>query len=168
MQYIQYYDSPLGKLMLTADEYGLTGLLFENESYILDPDHTVSDCPALLSAKSWLNIYFSGKTPDFIPELHLCGSAFQKEVWKLLIDIPYGEVTTYGELAKQIAQKRGIARMSAQAVGGAVGSNPVSIIVPCHRVVGSGGNLTGYASGLDNKIALLKQEGHDMKHFHMP
>jgi methylated-DNA-[protein]-cysteine S-methyltransferase len=90
------------------------------------------------------------------------------EVWELLLKIPYGSITTYGDLAKQIAQQRGISRMSAQAVGGAVGSNPVSIIVPCHRVVGTNGNLTGFASGLDNKIALLKQEGHDMSKFSMP
>ena len=90
------------------------------------------------------------------------------EVWELLLKIPYGKNTTYGNLAKQIVQQRGISRMSAQAVGGAVGSNPISIIVPCHRVVGANGNLTGYASGLDNKIALLKQEGFDTKHFFIP
>ncbi len=168
MQYIHYYESPIGQILLTADEQGLTGLLLQGEEWPLAVEHTESAIPAIKEAIRWLDIYFSGQTPDFIPALHLTGSAFQEEVWNLLLKIPYGEVTTYGNLAKQIAQKRGISRMSAQAVGGAVGSNPVSIIVPCHRVIGATGNLTGFASGLDNKIALLKQEGHDMHQFYVP
>ena len=130
--------------------------------------HTEVITPSIAESIRWLDIYFSGNTPDFIPSLHITGSPFQKEVWELLLRIPYGKVTTYGDLAKQIAQQRGISRMSAQAVGGAVGSNPVSIIVPCHRVIGSNGNLTGFASGLDNKTALLTIEGHDMSKFSMP
>ena len=168
MQYIQYYNSPMGKITLLADELGFTGLLFENEEWTLESENTESSCPAIDEAKTWLNIYFAGNRPDFTPAIHMKGSSFQEEVWKLLLKIPYGEVTTYGDLAKQIAANRGISRMSAQAVGGAVGSNPISIIVPCHRVVGTGGNLTGYASGLDNKITLLKLEKHDMEKFYIP
>ena len=168
MRYIHYYESPIGQILLTADEQGLTGLLLQSEDWSLAKSHQECITPALKSAVSWLDIYFSGNIPDFVPPLRLQGSPFQLEVWELLLKIPYGEVITYGDLAKHIAKNRGIKRMSAQAVGGAVGSNPVSIIVPCHRVIGANGNLTGYASGLDNKIALLKQEGFDMNQFHIP
>ena len=168
MQYIHYYESPIGQILLTADEQGLTDLMLQGEPWTLAADHSEKATPAIIESVQWLDIYFSGNIPDFIPPLHLTGSPFQMEVWKLLLEIPYGKITTYGNLAKQIAQQRGISRMSAQAVGGAVGSNPVSIIVPCHRVIGANGNLTGFASGLDNKIALLKQEGHDMSKFSMP
>lgn len=168
MQYIHYYNAPIGQILLTADATGLTSLMLQGEDWPLEKDHTEKITPAITDAVRWLDIYFAGNDPDFMPPLHATGSPFQEEVWKLLLEIPYGEVTTYGDLAKQIANNRGISRMSAQAVGGAVGSNPISIIVPCHRVVGSGGNLTGYASGLDNKIALLKQEGFDMDRFYIP
>ena len=168
MQYIHYYESPIGQILLTADEQGLTSLLLQGEPWPLAQNHSESITPAIKDAVRWLDTYFSGNIPDFTPPLHLTGSPFQMEVWELLLKIPYGETTTYGDLAKQIAQQRGISRMSAQAVGGAVGNNPVSIIVPCHRVVGANGNLTGYASGLDNKIALLKQESFDMKQFFTP
>lgn len=168
MQYIHYYNSPMGQFLLTADESGLTGLLFENEECQLDPDYKDTITPAIKEAIQWLDEYFSGKIPTFMPPLHLVGSSFQQEVWKLLLEIPYGEISTYGDLAKKIAADRGIKRMSAQAVGGAVGSNPVSIIVPCHRVIGSGNNLTGYASGLDHKIFLMKLEGHNIESFKDP
>ena len=168
MQYIHYYESPIDQILLTADEQGLTGLLLQGEPWTLAQDHSEAITPAIEKAVRGLDIYFSANIPDSPPPLHLAGSPFQTEVWELLLKIPYEKVTTYGDLAKQIAQQRGISRMSAQAVGGAVGSNPVSIIVPCHRVVGANGNLTGYASGLDNKIALLKQEGFDMKQFFVP
>ena len=168
MRYIHYYESPIGQIMLTADEQGLTGLMLQGEDWPLAERHHECITPAINSSVSWLDIYFSGNIPDFVPPLRLQGSPFQLEVWELLLKIPYGEVITYGDLAKHIAKNRGIKRMSAQAVGGAVGSNPVSIIVPCHRVIGANGNLTGYASGLDNKIALLKQEGFDMNQFHIP
>lgn len=168
MQYIHYYESPIGQILLTADEQGLTGLLLSGEPWPIAPEYAESFTPAISDSVRWLDIYFSGNIPDFIPPLHIAGSPFQEEVWEMLLNIPYGEVTTYGDLAKQIAAKRGISRMSAQAVGGAVGSNPVSIIIPCHRVVGSGGNLTGFASGLDNKTALLTLEGHDMTKFSTP
>lgn len=168
MQYIHYYDSPMGQLLLTADNQGLTGLLLQGEPWSLAPEHTETITPAIAESISWLDIYFSGKEPDFTPAMHVQGSPFQQEVWKLLLEIPYGKITTYGDLAKRIAANRGIKRMSAQAVGGAVGSNPISIIIPCHRVLGSGGNLTGYASGLENKKFLLSQEGHDISKFHDP
>ena len=123
---------------------------------------------ALRMAKRWLDEYFAGIEPTVQVSLHLVGTDFQNEVWEILQTIPYGKTITYGEIAKQIAAKRGIARMSSQAVGGAVGHNPVSIIVPCHRVVGSNGSLTGYAGGIDKKVALLTLEGLDMSAFSEP
>ena len=115
--------------------------------------------PVLGDACRWLDIYFSGREPDFTPKLHLIGSDFRQAVWALLLQIPYGKTTTYGALANQLAEKHGQRRMSAQAVGGAVGHNAISIIIPCHRVVGADGNLTGYAGGLDTKARLLAGEG---------
>ncbi|MBQ9349310.1 MAG: methylated-DNA--[Oscillibacter sp.] len=120
-------------------------------------------CAALDAAQAWLDTYFAGRMPDFTPPLHLAGTVFQRTVWDLLLQIPYGTVTTYGDLAHRIAARNGIARMSAQAAGGAVGRNPVPIIVPCHRVVGADGSLTGYAGGLDRKARLLELEGVDMR-----
>lgn len=171
MQYTTHYDSPLGGILLAADHEGLTGLWFDREKYYadhLDPEHQEGDLPALDETRRWLDIYFTGREPDFMPQIHMIGSAFQMEVWKILRKIPYGQTTTYGEIAKQIAAQRGTVRMSAQAVGGAVGHNEISIIVPCHRVVGSGGSLTGYAGGIDKKNALLKLEGVDMTGFTIP
>ena len=119
-------------------------------------------------AKTWLDIYFSGREPDFKVPLHFTGTDFQNEVWEILYSIPYGQTTTYGEIAKRLAASRGLKRMSAQAVGGAVGRNEISIIVPCHRVVGSSGSLTGYAGGIDKKIELLKLEGAWKKEYFVP
>lgn len=113
-------------------------------------------------AKRWLDIYFSGKEPDFSVPLHFTGTEFQNEVWELLLAIPYGQTTTYGELARRIAGKRGVKHMSAQAVGGAIGHNNISVIVPCHRVVGTNGSLTGYAGGIDKKVKLLELEKADI------
>ena len=144
-----HYDSPLGGILLAADEEGLTGLWFEAQRYFaakLPPEHEEGTMPVLGDACRWLDVYFSGREPDFTPKLHLIGSDFRQAVWALLLQIPYGQTTTYGALAKQLA------------VGGAVGHNPVSIIVPCHRVVGSDGSLTGYAGGIDKKIRLLTLE----------
>lgn len=165
MQYINYYTSPLGKIVLATDEIGLTGLWFEGQKYFalyLDKDHMEKDMPIFDDAKRWLDIYFSGNEPKFKLPLHFIGTPFQNEVWEILYSIPYGETMTYGEIAKILADRRGIKQISAQAVGGAVGRNEISIIVPCHRVVGANGNLTGYAGGLDKKIALLELEGHDI------
>ena len=127
------------------------------------------DIPVFVKTKKWLNRYFAGQKPS-INELPLApsGNEFRQNVWKLLCEIPYGETTTYGELARKIAKQMNKTSMSAQAVGGAVGHNPVSIIIPCHRVVGTGGNLTGYAGGIDIKIKLLKLEGVDMSKFYDP
>lgn len=161
MHYISHYTSPLGPMLLAADSVGLTGLWFEGQKYFaraLEAEHSEQEIPVLASAKQWLHIYFSGSEPDFTPPLHLIGTALQKEVWEILRRIPYGQVTTYGAIAAQIAARRGLAHMSAQAVGGAVGHNPISVLVPCHRVVGSQGALTGYAGGIDKKRALLRLE----------
>ena len=162
MQYTTNYESPLGKVVIAADQIGLTGLWFEGQKYFalyLDKENEEKEIPVLTEAKRWLDIYFSGREPDFELPLHFIGSEFQNEVWEILYSIPYGKTMTYGEIAKRLAAKRGIARMSAQAVGGAVGKNEISVIVPCHRVVGSNGSLTGYAGGIAKKIELLKLEG---------
>lgn len=161
MIYTQHYRSPLGDILLAADEAGLTGLWFENAKYYADglPEaHTERETPATMLAKRWLDIYFDGKCPDFTPPLNPVGSAFRQRVWKILLEIPYGKTVSYGEIARRLP---GGGKMSAQAVGGAVGHNKISIIVPCHRVIGTNGNLTGYAGGIHKKIRLLKLEGID-------
>lgn len=168
---IQTYDSPIGTLLLAADEVGLCGLWLAGEKQFADhlPAEHVQKCtPVLAKAQQWLDVYFSAKEPDFIPPLHPVGSAFRQEVWQLLLQIPYGKTVTYGQLAQKLAKQRGILRMSAQAVGGAVGHNKISIIIPCHRVVGAGGNLTGYAGGIDRKIMLLELEGVDLRGLYVP
>ena len=171
MTFIQHYDSPLGGILLAADEIGLTGLWFDGEKYFADnlPDeHIEQETPILSEAKRWLDIYFSGSEPDFIPPLHPVGSAFRRAVWEILLQIPYGQTTTYGKIAQQVAEKQGLARMSAQAVGGAVGHNEISIIIPCHRVVGTNGSLTGYAGGIHKKEKLLELERADTSRFFVP
>ena len=171
MTFTQYYDSPLGGILLAADEIGLIGLWFEGEKYYADnlpSDHVEQETPVLAQTKHWLDVYFTGKEPDFIPPLHPIGSAFRQSVWEILLRIPYGRTTTYGEIARQIAKEQGISRMSAQAVGGAVGHNAISIIIPCHRVVGTNGSLTGYAGGMDKKRKLLELEHIEMSGFFVP
>lgn len=171
MQYTGRYDSPLGGILMAADEEGLTGLWFEGQKYFalyLDEEHEEKEISLFGDVRRWLDIYFSGREPDFELPLHFIGTDFQKEVWRILCGIPYGETTTYGAIAKMIAEKRGTGTMSAQAVGGAVGHNEISIIVPCHRVVGTNGSLTGYAGGIDKKVSLLTLEGVDMKEFFVP
>ena len=166
-----HYESPLGGILLAADEMGLTGLWFDGEKYLADQlpaVHRVQETPVLTAAKRWLDIYFSGGQPDFLPPLHPVGSAFQQSVWKRLLQIPYGQTVTYGEIAQQLAKKQGLARMSAQAVGGAVGHNKISVIIPCHRVVGANGSLTGYAGGIDKKVKLLELERVDMSRCFVP
>ena len=161
MQYTTFYESPIGRMLLAADDAGLTGLWFEGQKYFarcLDRETEEKELPVFAEAKRWLDIYFSGKEPDFTPPLHFIGTDFQKEVWDILCAIPYGQTITYGAIADQLAKKRGLSRMSAQAVGGAVGHNNLSIIVPCHRVVGSDGSLTGYAGGIERKTFLLNLE----------
>ena len=161
MHYTTFYESPIGRMLLAADDTGLTGLWFEGQKYFarcLDRESEEKELPVFAEAKRWLDIYFSGKEPDFTPPLHFTGTDFQKEVWEILCAIPYGQTMTYGAIADQLAKKRGLSRMSAQAVGGAVGHNNLSIIVPCHRVVGSDGSLTGYAGGIERKTFLLNLE----------
>lgn len=171
MQYTSKYQSPVGKILLAADDIGLTGLWFDGEKYYalkLDKDHEEKEIPVFSDVKRWLDIYFSGRKPDFMPPIHMVGTPFQMEVWNILNTIPYGQTTTYGEIAKQIAEKRGLTRMSAQAVGGAVGHNEISLIVPCHRVIGTNGSLTGYAGGIDKKTYFLKLEGAFREEYFVP
>ena len=166
MQYISHYPSPIGNMLLAADEMGLTGLWFEGQKYFaldLHKEHEEKEIPLFEKVKQWLDIYFSGKEPDFTIPLHFTGTEFQKEVWEILCTIPYGQTMTYGEIAKRIAARKGLPHMSAQAIGGAVGHNRISIIVPCHRVVGADGSLTGYACGIEKKAKLLKLEKANMK-----
>lgn len=171
MQYISHYRSPLGDILLAADQNCLTGLWFEGQKYFalhLDKEREEKEIPVFEKTKEWLDIYFSGKEPDFTVTLRFIGTDFQKEVWKILCSIPYGQTMTYGEIAGKLAEKRGKKSMSAQAVGGAVGHNRISILVPCHRVVGSDGSLTGYAGGIEKKVKLLTLEKADMKSFFLP
>lgn len=165
MTYLQHYDSPLGDILLAADEIGLTGLWLEKYfARDLSAERVERETPILAEAKRWLDIYFTGREPDFLPPLHPIGSAFRQAVWKILLQIPNGKTTTYGEIARQLANPR----MSAQAVGGAVGHNEISIIIPCHRVVGTNGSLTGYAGGIAIKERLLRLEHTDMSRFFVP
>lgn len=163
MIYTTYYNSPIGKLLLASKENKLIGLWIEGQKYYssgIEEEFTKNDDEKILiETKKWLNRYFNGEKPcpnelDLAP----IGSKFRKNVWDILCKIPYGKVITYNDIAKEIAKKRKINKMSAQAVGGAVGHNPISIIIPCHRVIGTNGSLTGYAGGLDKKEYLLKLE----------
>ena len=158
--YKQLYLSPIGQLLLTADDAALVALHFcdEGRSHLLSDGTACNDNATLQAAKQWLDVYFSGQEPNFMPPLRPVGTEFQQEVWQLLRAIPYGKTTTYGEIAAALAARHGIPRMSAQAVGGAVGHNPIPIFIPCHRVVGSGGKLTGYSGGLEKKQFLLSNE----------
>ena len=164
MIYTMLYPSPVGKLLLAEEDGALIGLWLEGQNYFMEPIGGMpmepASTPALNRAAEWLDRYFAGERPA-AGELRLApaGSEFRKEVWKILCEIPWGEVSTYGEISGKIAAGRGLKHMSAQAVGGAVGHNPISIIIPCHRVVGSGGSLTGYAGGIDKKIWLLTHAG---------
>lgn len=165
MQYISHYNSPVGDMLLAGDERGLNGLWLEGQKYYagsLITEQEEMELPVFARTKEWLNIYFAGKEPEFMPPLHPTGTAFQMEVWDILRQIPYGQTITYGAIAREIAGKRRLSRMSAQAVGGAVGHNRISILIPCHRVVGADGSLTGYAGGLEIKRRLLMLEGVDM------
>ena len=147
MMYTRNYDSPLGRIVLACDDEGLMSLRFD------DAEHEASDHPTLEDSAKWLDVYFSGGVPDFTPPLNLKGTAFQLRVWDFLRSIPYGHTTTYGRIAQELSCG------SSQAVGQAVGHNPLAIIIPCHRVIGSDGSLTGYAGGTERKSALLKLEG---------
>lgn len=160
--YVWHYGSPLGGMTLGSDGTSLTGLWFDEQERYANPlpvGCKEKMLPVFADTCRWLDIYFNGREPGFTPRLALHAAPFRTAVWKILLTIPYGKTMTYGEIAKRVAERMGVARMSAQAVGGAVGHNPISLIVPCHRVVGAGGALTGYAGGLDRKASLLRLEG---------
>ncbi|WP_407309914.1 methylated-DNA--[protein]-cysteine S-methyltransferase [Desulfosporosinus sp. SB140] len=173
MYYSTLYASPVGKITLGCDGENIVGLWIEGQKYHGDtiPEAMVEkdDLPVFDAAKKWLDRYFAGEKPA-ISELPLApfGGDFRQAVWKILCEIPYGEVTTYGEIAKKLAIQMHKVSMSSQAVGGAVGHNPISIIIPCHRVVGSNGSLTGYAGGINKKTKLLELEGVDMSQLFIP
>ena len=161
MLYTSHYTSPLGGMTLVSDGTALVGLYFDGQKYAaegLDATRTQKNLPIFEEARRWLDVYFSGRKPDFTPPTAPAGTAFQQSVWEILRTIPYGQTVTYGAIARRIEQNTGC-RMSAQAVGGAVGRNPISILIPCHRVIGADGSLTGYAGGIDKKERLLQWEG---------
>ena len=170
--YTQLYNSPLGKLAMRSDGSALIGLGLASQqasvAAIADTRPQEKSLYIFQETGRWLDTYFRGCAPAFTPKLKLSGSDFQKRVCEIMLTIPYGKTVTYGEIAAQIARERGIPRMSAQAVGGAVGANPILLIVPCHRVIGAGGNLTGYGAGMERKIQLLKLEKVDMAPLHLP
>ena len=161
MLYTSHYASPLGGMTLVSDGTALVGLYFDGQKYAaqgLDATRTQKNLLIFEEARRWLDVYFSGRKPDFTPPTAPAGTAFQQSVWEILRTIPYGQTVTYGAIARRIEQNTGC-RMSAQAVGGAVGRNPISILIPCHRVIGADGSLTGYAGGLYKKGSLLRWEG---------
>ena len=162
MEYIHHYRSPLGGITLASDGTALTGLWFDGQKYFadgLDADHEERALSVFGVTEKWLDIYFSGREPDFTPSLHKKTTDFRKSVWEILLTIPYGTTMTYGEIAGKIAAKNGPGRVSARAVGGAVAHNAISLIIPCHRIIGADGSLTGYAGGTDRKRKLLEMEG---------
>lgn len=172
MQYTDTVSSPLGEIILAAEGDQLIGLWFAGQKYDqagLDVQaEPKSDLPIFQQARTWLAAYFEGKDPGPLPPCAPKGTEFQRLVWGLLAQIPYGQTTTYGQLAVEVARATGKERSSSRAVGGAVGRNPVSIILPCHRVVGASKNLTGFSGGLDRKKALLILEGVDISQFKTP
>jgi len=162
MDYIWHYESPLGGITLGSDGTSIIGLWFDGQMHfadVLSPEHEEKLIPVFKDTCRWLDIYFSGSEPGFTPPLVMRATPFRKAVWEIMLTIPYGKTMTYGEIAKRIAERKGITRMAAQAVGGAVGHNTISLIIPCHRVVGKDSSLTGYAGGIDRKINLLRMEG---------
>ncbi len=165
MDYIYHYNSPIGGITLASDGKNLIGLWFDEQTYFaasVGKDLSERELPIFDETIRWLETYFGGKAPDFTPSLFLRTTAFRKEVWEILMTIPFGHTMTYGEIAEMMAKRRGLGRMSAQAVGGAVAHNPISLIIPCHRVIGANGNLTGYAGGIDKKAYLLTMEKADI------
>ncbi len=168
MDYIYPYLSPLGSLTLASDGEALTGLWFEGQAHFgstLGPERAERSLPVFTETARWLDRYFDGVEPGFLPPLRLIGTPFRTLVWELLLDIPYGQTASYTALAERAAARLGRERMSARAVGGAVGRNPISLLVPCHRVLGADGSLTGYAGGIERKRQLLSLEGLDRSAF---
>lgn len=166
MDYTAHYDSPIGGLTMASDGVALTGLWFDGQKYFaqsLDENHEFRPClPVFELTCRWLDIYFSGKDPAFTPPLVMRASEFRRSVWKQLLTIPYGRMVTYGDIALHVAAERGLNSISAQAVGNAIGHNSISLIIPCHRVIGANGSLTGYAAGIDKKRQLLQLEGNKL------
>ena len=165
MIYTDQYNSPLGGITLACDDEAIIGLWFNGQRHFgnILPDKVEAKKHSLLDdAARWLDIYFSGRNPDFTPPLRYGSTPFRKTVCDIMLTIPYGKTMTYGEIAAEIAKKCGTGKMSAQAVGGAVGHNPISLIIPCHRVVGTNGSLTGYGGGIERKVKLLELEKADM------
>ena len=162
MDYVYRYPSPIGSMIMASNGISLTGLWFDGQKYFaqtLSKPYEEKLLPVFEDTIKWLDIYFGGAVPDFTPELYVQSTPFRKAVYDILLTIPYGQTMNYGEIAEILAQQTGKKKMSAQAVGGAVGHNPISIIIPCHRVVGVDGSLTGYAGGIDRKRFLLELEG---------
>ena len=171
MDYTHHYDSPLGGITLASDGDALIGLWFDGQKYFADTLNKAAEekpLPVFEKADQWLNIYFSGKAPDFTPKLSMRTTAFRKKVWEIMLTIPFGQTMTYGQIAETVARQMNLPQISAQAVGGAVGHNPICIIVPCHRVVGTNGSLTGYGGGILRKKALLELEGVDLSRYTIP
>lgn len=168
MIYIYHYNSPLGGITVSSNGSEITGLWFDGQKYFgdtLSKENKEQFLPVFEETKKWLDIYFGGEASDFTPPLRMETTSFRKAVWEIMLTIPFGKTMTYGEIADIIAKQKGVAKMSAQAVGGAVAHNSISLIIPCHRVVGAKGNLTGYAGGIDKKIQLLTLENVDMSAF---
>lgn len=171
MDYIYKYKSPIGSITLASDGNALMGLWFDGQKYdrdVLLLEAEEKELPIFSETCKWLDIYFSRRKPDFTPPILMRTTNFRQKVWKILLTIPYGKTMTYGDIAKKMAVQYGIQKMSAQAVGGAVGHNSISIIIPCHRVVGANGSLTGYAGGIDKKIKLLSLEKVDLSNMYVP
>lgn len=171
MIYTYHYTSPLGRITLASNGTELTGLWFDGQKYFgatIPKEHIEKNLPIFDQSTDWLDLYFSGKKPDFTPPLSMETTPFRQLVWKIMLTIPYGETMTYGEIADKIAKQKGLPKMSAQAVGDAAGHNCITLIIPCHRVVGTNGSLTGYAGGIDKKIQLLKLEKADMSSLFVP
>ncbi|GHT37637.1 methylated-DNA--protein-cysteine methyltransferase [Bacteroidia bacterium] len=162
MEYISKIESPVGILTVSSDGSTISGLWMEGQKYFartLEKNAVEQNLPLFESVRKWLDCYFSGKEPDFMPPLKPKGSPFQQSIWNILCEIPYCKTVSYGEIAKRYNAQNKEKHTSARAVGGAVGHNPISILIPCHRVVGANGNLTGYAGGIDKKTLLLQIEG---------
>lgn len=171
MDYTYHYDSPFGGITLASSGEALTGLWFDKQKYFADTlsdEYEQKNLPVFEQTVRWLDIYFSGNAPDFTPPMDIRTTDFRRSVCNIMLTIPFGKTMTYGEIAGRIARQKGIAKMSAQAVGGALGHNPISLIIPCHRVVGSDGSLTGYAGGILIKAELLRLEKIDMSGLFIP
>ena len=171
MVYSKKYQSPLGEIILNSDGENLTAVCFKDVKdygrYITESEE--KNLPIFEETIKWLDIYFQGKDPGFIPKYQRYDmTSFRQDIIDEMLKIPYGQVVTYNDISKAVAKKRGLKRMSAQAVGGAVGWNPICIIIPCHRVVGTNGSLTGYGGGITNKVKLLELEGVDMNKYYVP